>query len=125
MDHETAYDEEGHHQLTVPFDLEEVERRLGEEQINLNDEQVKILGEALQRILAWIWQSGMSDHRGTLIRTTIACWVLHPEVAAMSLTELAQGMGLHKQSLGRWSDKWKEQFPDLKNSHMKMNTSKP
>lgn len=41
-------------------------------------------------------------------------WVFLPEVRAMNMSQLARGYGLHKQSLGRWVDKFKKEFPHIK-----------
>jgi hypothetical protein len=72
-----------------------------------------------EQLVNWIWQDGMKDERGVQIRAMIVCWVFLPHLHPLNLTELARGFGKDKQSLGRWVDDFKVQFPKIRNKHMK------
>lgn len=75
---------------------------------------------ALQRtLLAWIWQSGPSNMDGVKIRAIVSCWIFLKPLRPMSLTELAVGCGMDKQSLGRWVENFKLMFPHIRIAHMR------
>jgi len=75
--------------------------------------------EVIRQLINWIWQDGMKNPEGLNIRAIIVCWVFLPHLHPLNLTELARAFGKHKQSLGRWVDDFKRQFPGIRNPHMK------
>jgi hypothetical protein len=111
-----AYDDNGEPVAISHFDFDAVERHLGE--LTTASRRVEHLTQAeldnavatFQRLMQWIWQSGMRNDEGLKIRSIIACWVFLPELRPMTLTELARGFGKKKQSLGRWVHHFKRQF---------------
>jgi hypothetical protein len=73
----------------------------------------------LRSLLQWIYQNGSNNPDGVKIRAIIACWIFLKELRVHPLTKMARGYGLDKQSLGRWHDDFKKQFPHIKTPHMK------
>lgn len=71
------------------------------------------------RMMAWVFQDGMNDKQGLMIRAAVASWVVVPLLQPLTLTQLALGLGLKKQSLGRWVDRFKIDFPNIRNKHMR------
>jgi len=106
--------------LIADFDWDQVER-------NLTSEKKEIRGalrngelteedfdRALQlsgTLMRWIWQNGKRDIRGLSIRSIIVCWHFIYELRDLPLTTVAAKFGKHKQSLGRWLDRFKNDFP--------------
>lgn len=89
-----------------------------------DDEMIEALArelslKMLERVLDWMWQKAMSDPDGFKIRSIVVGWVISKRMRTMTLTQIATGFGLEKQSLGRWVDQWKRDFPTIKNHHMK------
>lgn len=75
--------------------------------------------EAFRRLMTWVWQDGMRNPEGVKIRAIICCWVFLKHVRPCTLTELAARYGMKKQSLGRWVDQFKLDFPDYWTCHMR------
>ena len=74
---------------------------------------------AMRKLFAWVWQGGMADDRGRQIRNAIVCWIFLEELRPLTMSQFARGLGLHKQSLGRWIDDFKRQFPEIRTPHMR------
>jgi hypothetical protein len=85
----------------------------------LSAEEMQRALKFVRSVMGWIAQNGMKNPEGVKIRALIACWVLLEYLHPLTLTELANGFGKHKQSLGRWVDDWKVKFPQLRNPHLK------
>lgn len=76
--------------------------------------------KGLRVLLQWIFQNGMKNPDGVKIRAICICWVFLKELRPLTLTELATGFGMKKQSLGRWVDDLKRRFPYIRTSHMRV-----
>jgi len=74
--------------------------------------------EAIRQVQRWVFQDGPRNPEGLVIRSTIAAWIFLPELRQLNMTSMAAGMGLKKQSLGRWVDVWKRDFPHIRTPHM-------
>lgn len=120
-----AHEEDGHITGTTEFDFEKVERNLFGQQPTANDlSQISALEleaaeKAFTRLLDWVWQNGMKNPEGVKIRAIVVCWVFLKHLRPMTLSELAQGYGMKKQSLGRWVDQFKADFPKYRTAHMR------
>lgn len=79
-----------------------------------------IMARALMRkFLGWAWQDGMRDPAGLMVRCIVLCWVFLPQLEILTLTELSLGFGRTKQAIGKWVDKFKIAFPNIRNKHMR------
>jgi len=58
------------------------------------------------------------DPRGLLIRSAAVCWIFCDELHPLTLTQMAQQFDLDKQSLGRWLESFKQEFPHIRTCHM-------
>lgn len=118
-----GHDDNGRRVETTEFDYDAVERALTiEPESDLTDLQPEDLDKAikgLRVILQWMWQSGMKNAEGVKIRGIICCWIFLKELRSLSMTDMANGYGMDKQSLGRWVDDFKLRFPKLRISHMR------
>ena len=117
-----AFEEDGHRVPAEEFDYASVERELfGNFEgtpAELTPADVDRALRIVRIVLSWIWQSGMKNAEGLKIRAIIICWIFLKELRPMSLTELARGFGMKKQSLGRWHDQFKESFK-IRTPHMR------
>lgn len=77
--------------------------------------------QAFTKLLTWIFHDGMSNPEGVKIRALVCCWVFLKELRPQSLSQFARGYGMHKQSFGRWVEDFKQQFPDIRIVHMRIN----
>jgi hypothetical protein len=75
--------------------------------------------KAFTHLVEWVWQDGMNNVEGLQIRASIVCWIFLPQLRPLTLTQMAQGFGKKKQSLGRWVDDFKRCFPRIRIAHMK------
>ena len=117
-----AYDEDSSGIGSVDFDWNKVARDLGEP-LDETDEAKQseardMTAAAMNKLFLWVWQRGKNDKRGLAHRAAILCWVFLPQIHELSMTDLATGFGLHKQSIGRWVEDFKKAFPYLKNCNM-------
>ena len=128
---EPAFDDHGEVTGIAEFDYDLVERRTSstgsgnpefqEEMSKLTPEAVEVGLVIFRCLMRWLWQDGMKNPRGLLIRAIIMLWIFIPELHAMTLTRLAHGFGFnHKQSLGRYVDDFKIKFPYIKTPHMRV-----
>lgn len=75
----------------------------------------------LKRVLEWVWQRDPQNAQGIEIRAAIACWVFVPMLRPLTMSKVAAYCGNRdKQSLGRWVDEFKRDFPEIKTSHMQL-----
>ncbi len=74
---------------------------------------------AFEKLLNFVWQNGPKNDNGIQIRAVLCCWIFLKHLRPMSLTEMAAFIGRDKQSLGRWFDAFKKDFPEIKTTHMK------
>lgn len=128
---DTAFDEQGKVTGVEEFDYDLVERRLAEdlsspelreELSQLTPEEVEAGLKLFRCLVRWLWQNGMRNPNGLTIRAILVCWIFVEELHPMTLTQMARGFGCrHKQSLGRWMDAFKLQFPFIKTPHMRYN----
>lgn len=123
---ELAHDEDGQIVPIAHFNYAAVDRPGkndcdddGEDDAELKEEAMRLAVEALIDLLRWLWQNGMKNQDGMIIRTHIILWVFLKELHGMNLTELAAAFGKHKQSYGRWVDDFKRRYPHIRNPHMK------
>lgn len=120
---EPAHGEDGRLVPTQDFDYVQVEENLfggmEGEIAELSQEDVDRALKVLDMLLRWIWQDGTKNHDGVKIRAIIICWVFIKELRPMTLTEMAAGYDLKKQSLGRWFDEFKKDFKGVRTSHMR------
>lgn len=75
--------------------------------------------QTIIRLKSWDFQNGMKDPHGLMIRSAVSAWAVVPLLEPLNLTQLAEGLGLKKQSLGRWVDQFKRDFPNIRNKHMR------
>jgi hypothetical protein len=117
-----AHTDDGSLTAAVEFDYEIVERNLfpAAEPVE-SANQACIDGAALlfQRFARWIWQDGKKNPDGVKIRAMIVCWIFISELRALTETDLAIGFGMKKQSIGRWVEQWKRDFPNIRSPHMR------
>lgn len=121
---EKAHGEDGRIVPSEEFDYSTVEQNLfgqsaeGDE-TELTEQDVDRALTVLRMLLQWIWQNGMKNPDGVKIRAIIVCWIFLKELRPMSLTQMARGFDLKKQSLGRWVDQFKKDLPRIRISHMR------
>jgi hypothetical protein len=121
---DVAHEEDGHLVGVAQFDYDAVERSLfdvapADDLTEITPLELEAAQRAFSRLLAWIWQDGMKNPDGVKIRAIILCWIFLKHLRPMTLTELARGYGMKKQSLGRWVDQFKRDFPEYKTCHMR------
>lgn len=115
-----AHGEAGQIEGTTEFDYDILDRDQPlDSPENLSPDQIDAVLRMFRLIAEWIWQDGMKNVEGLMIRASIACWVFIPHLHPLNLTQLARGFGKHKQSFGRWVDDWKRKFPQFVSPHMK------
>jgi hypothetical protein len=85
----------------------------------LTPEQMDVGLMVMDKLLKWVWQSGMKNSDGVKIRSIILCWICLKELRSLTMTDMATGYGLEKQSLGRWVDEFKRKFPTVRIPHMR------
>lgn len=117
-----AYDEDGNLVAIEDFDEAEVDRNLFDAAETLETPSaadVDLVYKIMHRLMSWIFQDGLTNPNGIAIRSIIVCWVFLPQLKPLSLTQISRGVGKLKQSVGRWVDRFKKEFPYLKTCHMK------
>lgn len=119
-----AHGEDGRIVPSEEFDYATVEknlsgRKMDEEDLSsFTEEEVDRALKVFQVLLEWVWQNGMKNPDGVKIRAIIVCWIFLKEIRPMSLTQMARGFDLKKQSLGRWVDIFKRKF-HIRTCHMR------
>lgn len=119
-----AHGEDGRIVPTTEFDYEALDRDLFGENpeadlSQFTQEEVDRALKVLRVLLQWIWQNGMKNVDGLKIRSIIICWIFLKELRPLTLTQLATGFGLKKQSVGRWVDQFKKDHPEIRTCHMR------
>lgn len=113
-----SWDENSQATLTCDFPFADVAANLGEIDPDAKrDDVTELVCEEFRRVYSWIYQPPCKDMDGFICRSIIGAWVFIPEIRSLTLTEIAGRFGKHKQSLGRWVDDFKRQFPEITN-HM-------
>lgn len=112
---DTLHGESGEIVQATGFDYDSVDRNVFHHDPDTDYGDARLL----LAVIDWIWQSGMHNPEGLLIRAGIVCWVFKAELHPLQLTQLANGFGKHKQSFGRWHDDFKKWFPEVKTPHMR------
>ncbi|HEV2210838.1 MAG TPA: hypothetical protein VG167_18855 [Verrucomicrobiae bacterium] len=120
---EYAHEEDGRPVPASQFDYNQVDEDVFGHQpesdlSEFSQQEVDRALVVLRVLLSWIWQNGMKNSEGLKIRAIIICWIFLKELRPMSLTELATGFGMKKQSLGRWHDHFKTVFK-IRTPHMR------
>lgn len=120
-DHPTAHDDNHEVVESVDFPYDEIDRRLTGVFYNGDDGEPdhSLAGQAMARIMEWVWQGGPKNMDGMTIRSTVACWIFIKHLHALNLTQMAAMVNKDKQSLGRWVDEFKKEFPQVKTEHMR------
>ena len=100
---------------TYDFDWADLERRLGEAEDQLEDRDFAALGSALQSIIEWIIEGAdfaKLDADAHVGRRAIALfWTLNPDYfEGVSLTALANRLGLHKAILSAQAAEARRKF---------------
>lgn len=109
-----AYDDLSQVTQSVDFAYDEVDRRFGV--AHLHDETrdpVEMACECQRQLWAWAWNDACKNWDGFQCRCAVLAWVFHEPLRAYSMTEMAGRIGKKKQSLGRWVEDFKAQFPDI------------
>lgn len=112
------------HEPSTEFDFTQVDIDMfnvkpDDDLTGINQEDLDCAITALRSLLQWVWQDGSNNEDGVKIRGILVCWIFLKELRSISLTQMAKGYRLKKQSLGRWHDDFKETFPTIKTPHMK------
>jgi hypothetical protein len=124
---EVAHDEDGSVTPAQEFPFQEIFARdelvefvgTDTDLAELSPEQLAAGLEVMDKLLKWVWQSGMKNSDGVKIRVIILCWICLKELRSLSLTDMATGYGMDKQSLGRWVDDFKRRYPTVRIPHMR------
>ncbi len=124
---ELAHDEDGNQIESQGFDYDAVEVstpgmvEFDEADMDLSKltpEEIAIGLEVMDKLLKWVWQSGMNDKKGITIRSIILCWVCLKQLRPFPMSVMAVGLKMKKQSLDRWVNKerhsFKKVFPTVK-----------
>jgi hypothetical protein len=118
MDCDLQFDEDSRLIATTSFPYDEVDRDLGLFEPDSPEKyDLDAASEAIRRLLRWLFQNGPRNPEGLQIRAVVLCHIFLPELRPMTLTQMAGCMGKHKQSLGRWQDQFKRDFPNIPSSH--------
>ena len=97
-----------YHEPAEDFPYAQVDRDLG---WSPNDDEFDLTLEAQRRIWLWVWQGDNRDMEGWSCRCAIMCWVFCDQLRSNSLSKMAKRIGKKKQSLGRWVEDFKREFP--------------
>jgi hypothetical protein len=107
---------------TVFVNCGDEERELQAMLADMRADDMERAFKLLQAVMRWVHQNGSNNLNGVAIRALIVCWHTLPYLRPLSLTELARGYGLKKQSVGRWVEEppngFKVKFPTVKTGHM-------
>jgi hypothetical protein len=118
-----AHEEDGQLTPITEFDYDAIDQNLfqiePEELAGFTQREIDAASRLLSILLRWIWQDGMKNLNGMLIRTFIVCWIFIRELRPLTETDLARMAGKDKQSLGRWVVQFKTAFPFIKVPHFK------
>jgi len=114
-----AFDEHGRPEPVQDFDYGVLDGESTEEDLSqFSQEEIDRALTVLRVLLTWVFQDGMKNADGLKIRSILICWIFLKELRPMTLTQMARGFGLKKQSLGRWVDDFKRRFK-IRTVHMR------
>lgn len=129
-----GFNDDGQLEKTTPFPYEQVGKVVDDASHELTPaELVEMRGEIkgltpderdaalamFRMLMRWVWQDGMTNPNGLLIRSVIVCWIFLEEIHQFNLTAIAHKFDRDKQSIGRWMPRFKKAFPMIKTPHMK------
>src|SRR6267378_3437659 len=102
-----AHDESGKLVPTAEPDYAAIDRLVfgvteAESDSELPPELLGTLVKSFRAGAEWLWQDGMNNPDGLKIRAIVWCWNLHPVLRRLTMTQIARGYGMDKQSIGRW-----------------------
>jgi hypothetical protein len=122
--HETAFFNEQHRrEPTCEPDYDAIDRNVfGVDDVTLDGASTEARELAVRmmiRLKSWDFQDGLKYKEGLMIRSAVSAWAVVPDIRLFTLTQLSLGLGLEKQSLGRWVDRFKRDFPLIRNDHMR------
>ncbi len=125
-----ARDDEGRATPTTQFDYDAVDANLFGapdkwDLKHITPQEAEAAFRMFRALLTWIFQNGMKNPQGVLIRAIIMCWIFLPELRSLQLSQMARAYNMDKQSLGRWVDVFKQDFPTIKTPHMRHDSSPP
>ena len=100
------------------FPYDQVDRDLG---LIKPEDEYELTVEVQRRIWLWVWQGDNRDLEGWLCRCAIMCWVFCDQLRSTSMSKMAKRIGKKKQSLGRWVDDFKREFPLIAKQMKQMN----
>jgi hypothetical protein len=112
-----VYHEDGSRVPVTQFDYDLLDPDV--ELVQMSQEDVDRGLKVLNVLLNWIFQNGMKNSEGLKIRAIIICWIFLKHLRPMTLTQLATGFGMKKQSIGRWLDQFKTDFRSIRTPHMR------
>jgi len=100
--------------MEVGFDFDRVYDDLdGPEKDPASPDPMFAASEAVRLLFAWVYQPPCKDQEGFYCRAIIACWIFVPQLRSYTMTEMAGRFGKKKQSLGRWVEDFKREFPEV------------
>ncbi len=119
-----AHEEDGHITGVTDFDYDAVSRGLGEWQpesdlTEMSAREMEGARYVFKQIAEWVYQGGTKNPEGVKIRAIIFCWVFLEWLHPLTMTKLARGYAMDKQSIGRWVEDFKRCFPDIRTCHMR------
>jgi hypothetical protein len=117
-----GHDEHGDIVPTEQFNYDALDGYFGPDEEDLSDltpEDVERALKLFRKLLRWVFQNGMKNAEGVKIRSIIMCWIFLEELRPLTLTDLAAGYGMDKQSFGRWVDIFKKDFHNIRNAHQR------
>ncbi len=116
---EPAFTDSGERTAVVQFPFDEVDRNLSPTQPTDDESLKESAVKFVESLMRFIWQDAKNNPQGLQIRAMIVCWQILEELAPMTETELALGFGMKKQSVGRWVEQFKKEFPHIRSPHIK------
>ena len=119
-----SHAEDGHLEPSCGFDYDEIDRNVfhvapQEDNELFSAEEIDAACAVISRVVEWLWQDGMKNCDGLQNRAVVLCWVFLSQLRTLTMTEMANGFGKKKQSLGRAVDDFKRAFPKIRIAHMK------
>ena len=107
------YDDSGNVTLTCGFNWDAIDAYNFTKEDELKTEAIEIACEGYRKVWTWIYQPPCDNLDGWTCRCIIATWLFVPQLRSYTLTEIAGRFGKKKQSLDRWVQQLKQEFPEL------------
>ncbi len=124
---DTAYDDSGQivpiTEFEYPKELPAFEES-DPEATQLSEVETDRLLRVCDQVFRWVWQNGTTNPRGLQIRAVVACAVFVKELRPFTMSDVARGYGMHKQSIDRGVQSFKRTFPYIRTPHMRMSSNK-